>query len=61
MMWKITLASLFIYAGASYANSLYHTAAYCYIPAEVLVGDLISMMIQLSVVYLLCYEGPHWA
>ena len=61
MMWKIALASLFAYLHVLVCHALYRTAAYFHTPAEISVGYLVSMIVQLPVMYLMCSEGPHWA
>ena len=60
-VWKVALASSFAYMHLLVCHALYRTAAYFHTPAEILVGYLISAMIQLPVMYLMCSEATHRA
>lgn len=53
------LALLFVYLHLIVLHALYQTAVYFHTSAEILVGYLVSLIMQVPIVYLMCSEGSH--
>jgi len=56
MIWNVLHVWLFVYLHLIVLHALYHTAVYFHTPAEIIVGYIVSLVLQLPLIYLMCSE-----
>jgi len=56
IIWNVLHVGLFIYLHLLVLHALYHTAVYFHTPAEIIVGFIVSLVLQLPLIYLMCSE-----
>ena len=56
IIWNILHVGLFVYLHLLVLHALYHTAVYFHTPAEIIVGYIVSLVLQLPLIYLMCSE-----
>jgi len=56
IIWNVLHVGLFVYLHLLVLHALYHTAVYFHTPAEIIVGYIVSLVLQLPLIYLTCTE-----
>mmetsp|Transcript_14073 Transcript_14073/g.23108 ORF Transcript_14073/g.23108 Transcript_14073/m.23108 type:complete len:81 (+) Transcript_14073:3-245(+) len=59
VFWHAVHVFLFLYLHLLVLHSMYHTAVHYHTQGEIIVGYLVSLLVQLPVCYLMCSE--EWA
>ena len=56
IIWNVLHVGLFVYLHLIVLHALYHTAVYFHTPAEIIVGYIVSLVLQLPLICLMCSE-----
>lgn len=56
IMWNVFHGFLFLYLHLLILHALYHTAVYFHTPAEIIVGYIVSLILQLPIMHMMCAE-----